>query len=199
VPFGQVDVVSIPAGVVVSGVAADVAKIVLHDFSKPEVGNTDVDASMQQHDAPHAQVVRTTQWVLQFSAEATSTLTDAQNAQLRSALGSLVALTRQKLELKGRQFGEVKEDERRALETALLSLVGERIARLHAHNIYAGPVELQRLKIEVRGRNRVPPAALVQRVRLRSALRMSTSCAHDLHRSSQRTVHAAAAFRREHM
>jgi hypothetical protein len=101
-----------------------------------------------------------------LSAETTSTLTNAQNAQLRSALGSLVALTRQKLELKGRQFEEVKEDKRRALETVPLSLVGERVALLHVHNIHVGPVELQRLTVEVRGRNRVPPTALMQRVRL---------------------------------
>jgi hypothetical protein len=94
-----------------------------------------------------------------LSAETTSTLTNAQNAQLRSALGSLVALTRQKLELKGRQFEEVKE-------TVPLSLVGERVALLHVHNIHVGPVELQRLTVEVRGRNRVPPTALMQRVRL---------------------------------
>jgi hypothetical protein len=77
---------------------------------------------------------------------------------LRPALGSLVALTLQKLELKARQFKEIKEvpeDQRPALETALLSFVGERVSLRHALNRCADSVELHPLTVEVGGRNRV--------------------------------------------
>jgi hypothetical protein len=42
----------------VHSVAADAAKTVLHELRKPEAGNAKVDAFMQQHNVPHAQVVR---------------------------------------------------------------------------------------------------------------------------------------------
>jgi hypothetical protein len=42
----------------VHSVAADAAKTVLPELRKLEAGDANVDAFMQQHDVPHAQVVR---------------------------------------------------------------------------------------------------------------------------------------------
>jgi SWI/SNF related-matrix-associated actin-dependent regulator of chromatin subfamily C len=143
-----ISVVAIPAGVLRLVIAADAAKIFLHELSKPEAGEADVDMAMQQQDVSHAQIVRAAPIALKSFAKATGTLAKAEDAHVRSALGSLVTL--QKLELKRRfqEVEEVLEDERRRLEMARLSLVGERVALCHALNICAGPVELHWLTVE---------------------------------------------------
>jgi SWI/SNF related-matrix-associated actin-dependent regulator of chromatin subfamily C len=151
VPFEQAEnpvmsVVAFLAGVVGPGVAAEAAKTALHELTKAESEkpehNNDMDEDGQQaseepsrasgstHGLPHSQVVRAASLALKSSAKAANSLADVEEAHIRSTLGSLVHLTLQKLELKMRQFEELEEvleDERRALESARMKLVGERV------------------------------------------------------------------------
>jgi hypothetical protein len=76
---------------------------------------------------------------------------DAKDAQVRSALGSLVTLALQELKPKACQCEEVEdvfEDECRVLEAARLGLVGDCVALHYALDICAGPVELHWLTVE---------------------------------------------------
>ncbi|KAF9467929.1 SWIRM-domain-containing protein [Collybia nuda] len=79
---------------------------------------------------PHSQVVRAADIALKASAKAAKALADAEDAQIRSSLASLIKLTLTKLELKMTQFEELEdilEEERKALESAKLALVSERL------------------------------------------------------------------------
>lgn len=79
---------------------------------------------------PHSQVVRAADLALKSSAKAAKTLADAEDTQIRSSLASLIKLTLTKLEVKMTQFEELEdilEEERRALESAKLALVNERL------------------------------------------------------------------------
>jgi SWI/SNF related-matrix-associated actin-dependent regulator of chromatin subfamily C len=79
---------------------------------------------------PHSQVVRAANLALKSSAKAARALADAEDAQIRSTLSSLIKLTLTKLELKMSQFEELEEileDERKGLESARMALVGERL------------------------------------------------------------------------
>jgi SWI/SNF related-matrix-associated actin-dependent regulator of chromatin subfamily C len=79
---------------------------------------------------PHAKVVRAANLALKSSAKAAKALADAEDAQIRSTLASLIKLTLTKLELKMSQFEELEEileDERKGLESARMALVGERL------------------------------------------------------------------------
>ncbi len=79
---------------------------------------------------PHAKVVRAAELALKSSAKAAQALADAEDAQIKGALAQLIKLTLTKLELKMGQFEELEdilEEERRALESARLGLVNERV------------------------------------------------------------------------
>jgi SWI/SNF related-matrix-associated actin-dependent regulator of chromatin subfamily C len=79
---------------------------------------------------PHSKVVRAADLALKASAKAAKTLSDAEDAQIRSTLATLIKLTLTKLELKMSQFEELEEileDERKGLESARMALVGERL------------------------------------------------------------------------
>lgn len=79
---------------------------------------------------PHSKVVRAADLALRSSAKAAKALADAEDAQIRSTLASLIKLTLTKLELKMSQFEELEdilEEERRGLESARMALVGERL------------------------------------------------------------------------
>lgn len=93
----------------------------------------DIDSAAPQKRAttiPHSKVVRAANLALKSSAKAAGALADAEDAQIRSTLATLIKLTLTKLELKMAQFEELEElleDERRGLESARMALVNERI------------------------------------------------------------------------
>ncbi|KDQ31946.1 hypothetical protein PLEOSDRAFT_1062029 [Pleurotus ostreatus PC15] len=79
---------------------------------------------------PHSKVVRAARLALKSSARAAQTLADAEDAQIRSSLASLIKLTLTKLELKMAQFDELEEileEERKALESSRMALISERL------------------------------------------------------------------------
>ncbi|KAJ7598733.1 Smarcc1 protein [Mycena floridula] len=148
-------VVAFLAGVVGPGVAAEAAKTALHELTekKSEEGEEDrmdhdgrpqaptgpstddmsVDAptgATNSHAVPHSKVVRAANLALKSSAKAAKALADAEDSQIRSTLASLIKLTLTKLDLKMSQFEELEEvleEERKGLEAARMSLVGERM------------------------------------------------------------------------
>lgn len=80
---------------------------------------------------PHHQVVRAANLALKSSAKAARALAEAEDAQVRSTLATLIKLTLTKLELKMAQFEELEEileEERRALESSRASLANERVS-----------------------------------------------------------------------
>jgi SWI/SNF related-matrix-associated actin-dependent regulator of chromatin subfamily C len=82
------------------------------------------------HTVPHSQAVRAADLALKSSAKAAASLADAEDAQIRSTLASLIKLTLTKLELKMGQFEELEEileEERKGLESARMALVNERL------------------------------------------------------------------------
>jgi SWI/SNF related-matrix-associated actin-dependent regulator of chromatin subfamily C len=154
VPFEQADnpvmsVVAFLAGVVGPGVAAEAAKTALHELTKAEGDEPTADGedkmdedgqrsgdgapsggSTSAHGLPHSKVVRAASLALKSSAKAANALADAEDAHIRSTLGSLIKLTLNKLDLKMKQFEELEEileDERRSLESARMKLVDERV------------------------------------------------------------------------
>ncbi|KAI0720769.1 SWIRM-domain-containing protein [Cerioporus squamosus] len=79
---------------------------------------------------PHSRVVRAADLALKSASKAAGALADAEDAQIRTTLASLIKLTLTKLELKTAQFEELEElleEERKSLETARMALVNERI------------------------------------------------------------------------
>ncbi|KAF6764153.1 SWI/SNF complex protein [Ephemerocybe angulata] len=79
---------------------------------------------------PHSKVARAAHLALKSSAKAAQTLADAEDAQIKSTLASLIKLTLTKLEMKMTQFEELEEvleDERKGLEAARVALVNERL------------------------------------------------------------------------
>lgn len=83
-----------------------------------------------KHRLPHSKVARAADLALKSSAKAAQSLADAEDTQIRSALAQLIKLTLTKLELKMAQFEELEEileDERKALESARLGLLNERV------------------------------------------------------------------------
>ncbi|KAJ7686677.1 Smarcc1 protein [Mycena rosella] len=150
-------VVAFLAGVVAPGVAADAAKTALHHLTseersaagaggvKREGANgaasssaTPADESMavdsppkkSAHGVPHSQAVRAADLALKSSAKAAAALADAEDAQIRTSLASLIKLTLSKIELKMGQFEELEdilEEERKGLESARMALVNERM------------------------------------------------------------------------
>lgn len=87
-------------------------------------------ASATAHAIPHSKVQRAAQLALKSSAKAAQSLVEAEDAQIRSTLATLIKLTLTKLELKMAQFEELEElleDERKGLESARMALVGERV------------------------------------------------------------------------
>ncbi|KAJ3491310.1 hypothetical protein NLI96_g798 [Meripilus lineatus] len=75
-------------------------------------------------------IQRAAQLALKSSAKAAQSLVEAEDAQIRSTLATLIKLTLTKLELKMAQFEELEElleDERKGLESARMALVGERV------------------------------------------------------------------------
>ncbi|KAF9267655.1 Smarcc1 protein [Marasmius fiardii PR-910] len=80
---------------------------------------------------PHSKVVRAADLALKSSAKAALQLADAEDAQIRTTLASLIKLTLRKLELKMSQFEELEEileEERKGVESARLALQGERLS-----------------------------------------------------------------------
>ncbi|THH28360.1 hypothetical protein EUX98_g5828 [Antrodiella citrinella] len=80
---------------------------------------------------PHSKVVRAANIALKSSAKAARALADAEDAQVRSTLATLIKLTLTKLELKMSQFEELEEileEERRVLESSRASLANERVS-----------------------------------------------------------------------
>ena len=79
---------------------------------------------------PHSKVARAANLALKASGKAAQALADAEDSQIRTALASLIKLTLTKLELKMSQFEELEdilEEERRALESAKMALLNERL------------------------------------------------------------------------
>lgn len=79
---------------------------------------------------PHSKVARAASLALKSSAKAARALADAEDAQVRGTLATLIKLTLTKLELKMSQFEELEEvleEERRALESSRASLANERV------------------------------------------------------------------------
>ncbi|OCH86857.1 SWIRM-domain-containing protein [Obba rivulosa] len=79
---------------------------------------------------PHSKVVRAANLALKSSSKAAGALADAEDAQIRSTLATLIKLTLTKLELKMEQFEELEdvlEEERKSLESARMALVSERV------------------------------------------------------------------------
>ncbi|KAG7443688.1 SWIRM-domain-containing protein [Guyanagaster necrorhizus] len=159
-PFEQADnpvmsVVAFLAGVVGPGVAAEAAKTALHeltDDAKPETGKEDGKMGQDQPEGeanqsrtdeemaeegkvpsrtlPHSKVTRAADLALKSSAKAAQSLADAEDAQIRSTLASMIKLTLTKLELKMSQFEELEdilEEERKGLESTRMALVQERL------------------------------------------------------------------------
>ncbi|KAG7089670.1 hypothetical protein E1B28_011330 [Marasmius oreades] len=100
-------------------------------------GNMSVDqpvgekkSSGSSANVPHSKVVRAADLALRSSAKAARQLADAEDAQIRSTLASLIKLTLKKLEMKMSQFEELEEileEERKGVESARLALQGERL------------------------------------------------------------------------
>jgi len=89
-----------------------------------------VDGVPRKTTLPHSKVVRAANLALKASAKAAKALADAEDAQIRSSLASLIKLTLTKLELKMSQFEELEdilEEERRGLESAKMALLNERL------------------------------------------------------------------------
>ncbi|KAK0501197.1 SWI/SNF complex protein [Armillaria luteobubalina] len=159
-PFEQADnpvmsVVAFLAGVVGPGVAAEAAKTALHeltDDTKPDTGKEDdkMDQDRPEGEAgqlqadektteegkapsrtlPHSKVARAADLALKSSAKAAQSLADAEDAQIRTTLASMIKLTLTKLELKMSQFEELEdllEEERKGLESTRMALVQERL------------------------------------------------------------------------
>ncbi|KAH8101111.1 Smarcc1 protein [Cristinia sonorae] len=83
------------------------------------------------HALPHSKVVRAANLALKSSAKAARALADAEDAQVRSTLATLIKLTLTKLELKMSQFEELEEileEERRTLESSRAALANERVS-----------------------------------------------------------------------
>lgn len=111
------------------------------DEDPPEVVRTDNTADPAQSEdssatkkpsqtLPHSQVVRAANLALRVSSKAAKALADAEDAQIRKTLASLIKLTLTKLELKMSQFEELEdilEEERRGLESAKMVLLNERL------------------------------------------------------------------------
>ncbi|KAL6302652.1 SWIRM-domain-containing protein [Sparassis latifolia] len=79
---------------------------------------------------PHSKVVRAASLALKSSAKAARALADAEDAQIRATLASLIKLTLTKLDLKMTQFEELEElleEERKGVESARMALVNERV------------------------------------------------------------------------
>ncbi|RPD55985.1 Smarcc1 protein [Lentinus tigrinus ALCF2SS1-6] len=79
---------------------------------------------------PHSRVVRAADLALKSASKAAGALADAEDAQIRTTLASLIKLTLTKFELKTAQFEELEElleEERKSLETARMALVNERV------------------------------------------------------------------------
>jgi SWI/SNF related-matrix-associated actin-dependent regulator of chromatin subfamily C len=92
--------------------------------------SADVDPKKPTPAVPHSKVVRAANLALKASAKAAKALADAEDAQIRSSLASLIKLTLTKLELKMSQFEELEdilEEERRGLESARMALLNERL------------------------------------------------------------------------
>ncbi|PPR06826.1 hypothetical protein CVT26_003852 [Gymnopilus dilepis] len=93
-------------------------------------GETQTDSQQPKSTLPHSKVVRAANLALKSSAKAARALADAEDNQIRTSLAQLIKLTLTKIELKMSQFEELEdilEEERRALESARLSLVNERV------------------------------------------------------------------------
>jgi SWI/SNF related-matrix-associated actin-dependent regulator of chromatin subfamily C len=88
------------------------------------------DVAPKKPTLPHSKVVRAADLALKASAKAAKSLADAEDAQIRSSLASLIKLTLTKLELKMSQFEELEEileEERRGVESAKMALLNERL------------------------------------------------------------------------
>ncbi|CAA7268231.1 unnamed protein product [Cyclocybe aegerita] len=149
-------VVAFLAGVVSPGVAAEAAKTALHvltdgstaeekekssekkatedenrmDEDPKEDSAATAEGSKPKHALPHSQVVRAADLALKSSAKAAQALADAEDAQIKNTLSQLIKHTLTKLELKMSQFEELEEileEERKALESARMGLVNERV------------------------------------------------------------------------
>ncbi|KAJ7485348.1 Smarcc1 protein [Mycena latifolia] len=150
-------VVAFLAGVVAPGVAADAAKTALHHLTSEEKGAAEGDGVKREgtngasskpatpaeegmsvdsppkksaHTVQHSQAVRAADLALKSSAKAAAALAEAEDAQIRTTLASLIKLTLTKLELKMGQFEELEdilEEERKGLESARMALVNERL------------------------------------------------------------------------
>ncbi|KAL1663947.1 hypothetical protein GGF50DRAFT_55877 [Schizophyllum commune] len=85
----------------------------------------------KQPTVPHSKVARAADLALKASARAARQLADAEDAQIRGTLASLIKLTLTKLEMKMSQFEELEdilEDERKNLESARIALMSERLS-----------------------------------------------------------------------
>ena len=94
-----------------------------------QVGSNSVAAKAAKT-IPHSRVVRAADLALKSASKAAGALADAEDAQIRTTLASLIKLTLTKLELKTAQFEELEElleEERKSLETARMALVNERV------------------------------------------------------------------------
>ncbi|KAJ7100254.1 SWI/SNF complex protein [Mycena belliarum] len=150
-------VVAFLAGVVAPGVAADAAKTALHHLTSEEKVAVDEDGVNREgtngaaskpatpaaegmavdappkkpvHTVQHSQAVRAADLALKSSAKAAAALAEAEDAQIRTSLASLIKLTLTKLELKMGQFEELEdilEEERKGLESARMALINERL------------------------------------------------------------------------
>jgi len=93
-------------------------------------GSGSVPPQKPKHTLPHSKVVRAADLALKSSAKAAQALADAEDTQIRGTLAQLIKLTLTKLELKMAQFEELEdilEEERKALESARMGLVNERV------------------------------------------------------------------------
>ncbi|KIY47399.1 SWI/SNF complex protein [Fistulina hepatica ATCC 64428] len=159
IPFEQADnpvmsVVAFLAGVVNPSVAAEAAKTAMHVLTSekpteaPE-GEKEATEAVAEKDGmdttadgetpaparkttlPQSHVARAADLALKSAAKAAQALADAEDAQIKTTLASLVKLTLTKLELKMSQFEELEEileEERRTVESARVALVNERVS-----------------------------------------------------------------------
>ncbi|KAG6815995.1 hypothetical protein H0H87_009601 [Tephrocybe sp. NHM501043] len=155
IPFEQADnpvmsVVAFLAGVVGPSVAAEAAKTALGDLTKDEpteeqkpaepTADTPMDAPTDAakpppKSLPRSSVHRAASLALSSSARAAAHLSALEDTAIRTSLSTLISLTLSKLELKMSAFAELEgvlEDERRALESERLKLVGERVGLVRA-------------------------------------------------------------------
>jgi hypothetical protein len=151
----------------VHSVAADAVKTVLHELRKPEAGDADVDAFMQQHDVPHARVVRA-------DARGRRTRTCAPRSAHSSRLRSRSSSPRRASVRRSRRSSGVSaapQPRRRARRASLCArhLCGPRGAAL----------------ADSRGRSRLTPSTLIRRVHLRLVSWMTIQFAHIYHCSNQ--------------